>query len=97
MKKMSVYTAAALEIMKQGGFMRSEKQPDGSILIRLYDHKGEKLNGHYNATQICLDGLGVLHGAILSDGRNYINEWTYWPASEPWDYDPRSMANTVYA
>lgn len=97
MQKMTIYTAAALEVLKQGGFMRSEKQGDGSTLIRLYDAQGRKLNGHYNATQIVLDGMGLLNGAIVQEGNKHICEWTYWDQSEIWDYDPREVRDSLYA
>ena len=87
--KLSIYAKAALEVLKTGGYMRSEKQPDGSTLIRLYNANGHKLLGHYNAIQIVLDGQGLLNGAMLLDGGKHIMEWTYWGADEPWDFDPR--------
>jgi hypothetical protein len=87
--KMSIYAKAALEIMKAGGYMRSEKQPDGSTLVRLYNSDGHKLLGHYNAVQIVLDGQGLLNGAIVHEHNKHIMEWTYWSNEEPWDYDPR--------
>lgn len=98
MQKISSYATAALEILKQGGFMRSEKQPDGSTLIRLYNADGERLNGHYNAVQIVLDGLGVLNGTIVPEGDRHVCEWTYWNQSEDWDFDPRPVHDTsIYA
>jgi hypothetical protein len=98
MQKMTAYARAALEILKQGGFMRSEKQADGSTLIRLYDANGERLNGHYNAVQIVLDGRGLLNGTIVPEGDRHVCEWTYWEQSQDWDFDPRPVRDTsVYA
>jgi len=98
MQKLTPYAIAALEILKQGGFMRSEKQPDGSTLIRLYDAEGQRLNGHYNAVQIVLDGRGLLNGTIVPEGDKHVCEWTYWDQNEDWDFDPRPMYDTsVYA
>jgi hypothetical protein len=98
MEKMTTYAHAALEILKQGGFMRSEKQPDGSNLIRLYNADGERLNGHYNAVQIVLDGRGLLNGTIVPEGDRHVCEWTYWEQSQDWDFDPRPARDTsIYA
>jgi hypothetical protein len=98
MQKMTTYAHAALEIMKQGGFMRSEKQPDGSTLIRLYNAEGERLNGHYNAVQIVLDGRGLLNGTIVPEGDRHVCEWTYWEQSQDWDFDPRPARDiSIYA
>jgi len=98
MQKMTTYAHAALEILKQGGFMRSEKQPDGSTLIRLYNAEGERLNGHYNAVQIVLDGRGLLNGTIVPEGDRHVCEWTYWEQSQDWDFDPRPARDiSIYA
>jgi hypothetical protein len=97
MQKMTPYAKAALEILKQGGVLRSQKQRDGSVLIFLYDEAGKRLGGSYNSVQIVLDGMGVLNGTIVPEDDHHVCEWIYWPHEEPWDYDPRSMANTVYA
>lgn len=98
MQKMTPYALAALEILKQGGFMRSEKQADGSTLIRLYNAEGHRLNGHYNAVQIVLDGRGLLNGSIVPEGDHHVCEWTYWDQNEAWDYDPRPLFDTsIYA
>jgi len=96
-KMMTPYAEAALDVLMDGGFMRSEKQRDGSILIRLYNSNGEKLNGHYNAVQIVLDGKGLLNGAIVPEGDHHVVEWTYWDQHEPWDYDPRADQDSIYA
>jgi len=96
-KMMTPYAEAALEILMDGGYMRSEKQSDGSILIRLFNNKNEKLNGHYNSVQIVLDGMGYLNGTILPEGDHHIVEWTYWDQCDPWDYDPRKDRDNLYA
>lgn len=98
MNNLTTYAKAALEILKQGGFMRSEKQRDGSMLIRLYNAEGHKLNGHYNAVHIVLDGRGLLNGSIVPEGDHHVCEWTYWDQGEAWDYDPRPLHDTsIYA
>lgn len=95
-KMMTKYAEAALDILREGGFMRSERQPDGSTLIRLYDQNGHKLTGHYNAVQIVLDGLGYLNGAMIPEDNRHVMEWTYWDQEEDWDYDPRAD-HSIYA